>query len=47
MAVERQLAIAVRLLSLIAFLNFDDVFPALFGRLRGGGRAGRKHKRSV
>ena len=35
---ERQSAIVARLLSLIAFLNFDDVFSALFGRLRGGGK---------
>jgi hypothetical protein len=35
-AVERQSAIAARLLSLIAFLNFDDIFPALFEQLRGG-----------
>ena len=35
-AVERQSAIAARLLSLIAFLNFDDIFPALFEQLRRG-----------
>ena len=30
-AVERQSAMAARLLSLLAFLNFDDIFPTLFG----------------
>jgi tetratricopeptide (TPR) repeat protein len=35
-AVERQSAIAARLLSLLAFLNFDDIFPALFKRSTGG-----------
>ena len=34
--VEQQSAIAARLLGLIAFLNFDDIFPALFEQLRGG-----------
>jgi tetratricopeptide (TPR) repeat protein len=34
-AVERQSATAARLLSLLAFLNFDDIFPALFERLKG------------
>ena len=34
-AVERQLAMAERLLSLLAFLNFGDIFPALFERLTG------------
>ena len=37
-AVERQSTMAERLLSLLAFLNFDDIFPALFERLRGGER---------
>jgi hypothetical protein len=27
-----------RLLSLLAFLNFDDIFPALFERLTGEGK---------
>jgi tetratricopeptide (TPR) repeat protein len=35
-AVERQSAMAARLLSLLAFLNFDDIFPALFGRFKSG-----------
>ena len=35
-AVERQSTMAERLLSSLAFLNFDDIFPALFERLRGG-----------
>ena len=35
-AVERQSAVAARLLSLLAFLNFDDIFPALFGQLTSG-----------
>ena len=35
-AVERQSAIAARLLSLLAFLNFDDIFLALFKRFTGG-----------
>jgi tetratricopeptide (TPR) repeat protein len=34
-AVERQSATATRLLSLLAFLNFDDIFPALFEWLTG------------
>ena len=34
--VERQSAIAARLLSLLAFLNFDDIFPTLFGPFAGG-----------
>jgi hypothetical protein len=29
-AVERQSAVAARLLSFLAFLNFDDIFPGLF-----------------
>jgi hypothetical protein len=33
--VVRQSAVARRLLSLLAFLNFDDIFPALFERLAG------------
>jgi tetratricopeptide (TPR) repeat protein len=33
-AVERQSAMAARLLSLLAFLNFNDIFPALFKRFR-------------
>ena len=37
-AVARQSVIAVRLLSLLAFLSFDDIFPALFERLTHGGR---------
>jgi tetratricopeptide (TPR) repeat protein len=31
-AVARQSAVAARLLSLLAFLNFDDIFPGLFER---------------
>ena len=34
-AVERQSTAAARLLSLLAFLNPDDIFPALFERLKG------------
>jgi hypothetical protein len=34
-AVERQSAIAARLLSLLAFLNFDDIFPAMLERFTG------------
>jgi tetratricopeptide (TPR) repeat protein len=30
--IERQSTMAARLLSLLAFLNFDDIFPALFER---------------
>jgi hypothetical protein len=35
-AVERQSVTAARLLSLLAFLNFDDIFPTLFERFAGG-----------
>jgi tetratricopeptide (TPR) repeat protein len=34
-AVERQSVMAARLLSLLAFLNFDDIFPTLFKRPAG------------
>ena len=34
-AVERQSAMAARLLSLLSFLNFDDIFPTLFERPTG------------
>jgi hypothetical protein len=34
-AVERQSGMAVRLLSLLMFLNFDDIFPALFEQSTG------------
>ena len=34
-AIERQSAMAARLLSLLAFLNFNDIFPALFKRPTG------------
>jgi hypothetical protein len=34
-AVERQSAMAARLLGLLAFLNFNDIIPALFGRFAG------------
>ena len=34
-AVERRSGIAARLLSLLAFLNFDDIFPALFEQSAG------------
>jgi hypothetical protein len=34
-AVERQSLMAARLLSLLAFLNFDVIFPVLFERLTG------------
>ena len=34
-AVERQSGTAARLLSLLAFLNFDDIFPALFEQSAG------------
>ena len=39
-AVERQSVMAARLLSLLAFLNFDDVFPALFERFTRKNLAG-------
>jgi hypothetical protein len=35
-AEERLSVIAARLLTFLAFLNFDDIFPALFERLSRG-----------